>query len=314
MWSIILVVFDPLDSFSAGGAIQRCISSINRLQGRFELIIVNNNPLARVPSLTRSLRELNAQNSLLLEPDGNLGSSGGFNVGLRAASTNSDFLAFMSADAEIIDGEMLERLEQTFRQFSKVGVLHPWSVFEDPREYNCSREYGAARCFTQIRDYGPIESEDMILRNSTALLRARSRHPRFKGPLRSMPLTFAAIRRSAINAVGTFDEGIKGVCCENDDFAFRCLRAGFDVGLAKNTSVYHHRYLFYRLTHRDDEALVPHAEAIDQSIQWWLRKWGKPYAQIYFDWRWGKAASLCAKPYFACRAIAGKLRRKIYRW
>ncbi len=311
MWTIVLVVNDPLDRFTASGAISRCLSSIERLCGDYELVVVNNNGVAHVPALTEMLRGIRKPAVTIAEPNANLGTSGGFNLGLRSSNSKSDYVAFMSGDAEIIDCQMLQRLELTFERFSHVGVLHPISIYEDSTPYNLSRQFHSRHYFSKIRHHGAVDSEETIHQVSEALLRARSLTPIFSGRLPSFPLTFAAIKRSTIHSIGEFDEGVKGGCCENDDFAFRCLQSGLSVGRANNTCVYHHRYLFYRLTHPEGIADLPHAAVVNQAQEWWLQKWGVPYSELYFDWRWGKTVSLLAKPYFACRSVAGKLKREM---
>ena len=313
-WTIVLVIFDPLDNFAAAGAISRCISSIRRLQGDYELVAVNNNPLDKVPALTECLMGFREADVTVLEPNAALGTTGGFNLGLKNSTETTDYVAFMSIDCEIIDPQMLVRLEQTFIEFPSVGVLHPFSIYEDIAAYNLSKQFYPARFYTMVRDHAAIDSEERFHHISNTLLKSRSSRPKFKGPFTSFPLTFAAIRRSVIHAVGEFDGAAGASCGENDDFTFRCVRGGFLVGKATNTVVYHHRYLFYRLTHPTGVASVPHAEDGKKAQQWWLQKWGKPYPQLYFEWRWGKVASICARPYFACRPLVGKLKWKRYKW
>src|SRR5271165_6575634 len=113
MWSIILLVYDPLDTFAQSGALEQTVASVLTLRGDYELLIVNNNPLAssvRLPAMLRELEQRNPGRVRVLSPDANLGSARGFNYALQQSDRQSEFVAFMSGDAEVIDLDMLTKL------------------------------------------------------------------------------------------------------------------------------------------------------------------------------------------------------------
>ena len=130
---------------------------------------------------------------------------------------------------------------------------------------------------------------------------------------RSFPLTFAVLRRSALDEVGIFDERFTTVCHENDDLGFRMLRQGWKIGRLERVFVNHRRTLFRSLSAAAplDASAVPHAEALRHSSHRWNEKWGKPYGEAYFEWRYGRRAMALMRPYFWLRRLASVCRRAL---
>lgn len=305
MFSIVMPVYDPFDRFVPTGALQYAVERVAALEGDFELIIVNNNPIERSPHLCGYLRTLPPRIKIV-EAGKNLGTSGGFNAGLSKADSTSAYVVFMSADAELVDKGMLKRIEFALSEAPKIGIAHPVSVFEDNGEYNFSSEYQTGVHFQRLLANEKAELTGDKLRDVAQAVLSRSG---ILHPVSSFPLTFAVIRREIINSVGTFDEGVELVCHENNDLAYRTLRAGFGVGRLNGVFVNHRRALFSRLTRPDvDKPAMPHVAGLRQSTEWWNKKWGRPYDELYFEWRHGRFLLGLAKPYFMSKRMYQRVR------
>jgi GT2 family glycosyltransferase len=303
----VVPIYDPRDRFVPSGALQQGLESVFRLEGNFELILVNNNRLEETPRLTGFLRSFAARRAervRLVEPDRNAGTAGGFNAGFRIASPERPYLVFMSQDAELVDHSMLPKIEEDLRRRPRIGVAHPMSVFEDVDSFNVSRRFSVRRFYRRARvsdghgDLGPDEIH--------SVLSDLARRSGVATALRSFPLTFAILRRSALEEVGTFDERFGLGCHENDDLAFRMVRSGRWIGRLDRVFVNHRRVLFRRLSTADspDADEVPHADALRESTRRWKEKWGRPYAEVYTEWRFGRGIMALMRPYFWLRRLA----------
>lgn len=308
MFSIIVPIFDPFDRFVSSGAIQRTLGKVFTLEGNCELIVVNNNPISMSPHLTQYLLVLANSHSgkmKIVDPNANLGTARGFNAGLRVAHCNSQYLVFMSSDADIVDMKMLKKIQQTLASNPCVGIAHPVSVYEDSNEYNFSPKYSGKAFIRMIRQRLSPESAEIPDIELQKILKDVSVREGIEAPLPTMPLTFAVITRKLIEDIGSFDEGVQMGCHENNDLAYRALLGGFTVARLNNVFVNHRRLLFRNLGvsgMRQSDAM-PHSEALKQSTVWWNKKWGKPYIELYARWRWGLFACTIMLPYFWLRRL-----------
>jgi GT2 family glycosyltransferase len=313
MFSIILPIYDPFDRLVLSSAIQYTMKKVLALEGSFELIIVNNNPIRYCPYLTqylRTLKESYPKTIKLIEPDDNTGTARGFNLGLRVADSKNEFLIFMSQDADIVDSRMLNKIYKNLTKEPNVGIAHPISIYEDNDEYNYSKHYSRMAFLRMIRRRLPYESSEISQEELQLILSEVSRNKGIKAPMRSFPLTFAIFRRDIINKIGTFDEMIEKGCYEVDDLAYRCLLSGFLVARLNGVFVNHRRYLFHSLCARDPYSL-PHQDAIRQSHEFWVKKWGRPPIELYAKWRYGKFLFLLMLPYYWLRRCICKIKQRI---
>ncbi len=307
MYSIILPIYDPNDKFVSTGVIQQVIDNLLELSGNFELILVNNNSFDKCRRITEYLRSIVSQYPSmikLVELNSNRGTARGFNAGLKVARLNSKYIVFMSADAEIVDKQMLLKMETVLDKEPHIGILHPVSVFEDAECYNYSSQYGGYRFSKYLLGRSNIKPEltgkEIKEFNATISMRKTS----YKNYLRTFPLTFAVIRRDMIKKVGSFDNGVEKACHENNDLAYRALLIGFNVARINNIFINHRRLLFRNLTVDENKKSMPHAEAIIQSTAWWNNKWGQPYDELYTRWRVGPFIFPFLKPYFWAKRLA----------
>lgn len=300
-------IYDPRDRFVLSGALQQGLESVFCLEGDFELILVNNNRLEETPRLTGFLRSFAAKHPgrvRFAEPDRNAGTAGGFNAGFRIASPERPYLVFMSQDAEIVDYSMLAKIEEDLRSHPRIGIAHPMSVFEDVDGFNVYRQFSVRRFYRRASvpggrgDLGPDEIRTVLC--------DLSRRSGVATAFRSFPLTFAILRRSALEEVGTFDERFGLGCHENDDLAFRMVRRGWWIGRLDRVFVNHRRVLFRRLSTAGspDASEVPHADALRESTRRWKEKWGRPYSEAYTEWRFGRGIMALIRPYFLLRRLA----------
>jgi len=316
MFSIIVPIFDLFDRLVPSGAIQYALEKVLTLEEDFELIAVNNNPTNSCPQLTqylRSLKKCHPEKVKLVEPDMNLGTARGFNAGLRVAQPNSEYLVFMSSDADIVDPKMLGKIYHILVDEPHVGIAHPISVYEDGEEYNFSSKYSSKAFVRMIRRQCSLKSTEISHAELQRILDVVSRRNGIKAPLPSFPLTFAVIKRRLINQIGSFDEGVELGCGEDNDLAYRTLLAGFLVARLDGVFVNHRRFLFHNLCARETNSL-PHPEAIKQSRDWWKRKWGRPYIELYTRWRFGSFLFTIMLPYFWLRRFASFIKRMLKRF
>jgi len=313
MFSFIIPAYDPTDKLVCTGVLPKLLHDLERLNGEKEIIVVNNNG-TEAGSLARFLEDESSIGRIkLVSPGSNKGTAGGFNEGLRVAESTAEYHVFVSNDAQVVDNDMLAKIVTAFRNNPKLGIGHPFSVFEDNDEYNLSHEYGRKRFYRAVKNgvaSGEIDLTDLEIESAVNIVARKSG---VLYPLPSVPLTFCVISKTVIGCVGSFDEGVRFGCHENNDLCFRALKAGFQVGRINNVFVNHRRMLVRESAISDDsqKRKLPHINEIRQSSDWWMGKYKKNYAELYFEWRFGRLAGIVAAPIFALRRIAINARWKI---
>ncbi|TAM53886.1 MAG: glycosyltransferase [Acidobacteria bacterium] len=320
IFSIIIPVFDPFDRSVALGALQRALSGALGLVGRREVVIVNNSPALSCPNLSHYLRtvcESAPADVKLVEATKNLGTARGFNLGLREIRPDSTFVVFMSQDCDIVEEETLQKVELALSEYPEIGIAHPYSVYEDSRAFNVSRKYSTSAFLRLVRGNASPTVGDI---GDAELKRICERVGRRAGVTltANFPLTFAVLRRELLQAVGTFDDGIELGCHETDDLAYRARLGRFEVARLNGVFVNHRRFLFRHICVGGTPlaAALPHQDALKQSGEWWRRKWGRPYTELYARLRLGPTFFWALAPYFVARRFAGRVRRAFFwkRW
>ena len=314
MFSIIVPVLDPFDRLVQAGAVQCALSKALSMSGNFELIIVNNNQLISCGNLTqylRSLADTYPNRIKLVEPNLNLGTSRGFNAGLRVAKAESRYLVFMSTDADIVDPLMLEKIQRKMDSEPTIGIAHPYSVFEDMDVFNVSSKYNSRAFRSMIRISPASEPDDISEEEIRKIIYSVSCQKGIRSPLPATPLTFAVYKREMINRIGSFDEGVEFGCYENLDLGIRALHSGYQVVRLNDIFVNHRRLHIRNLIvgGTKESKTLPHSDVIGQAQVWWDKKWGRPYREIYGRWRYGKYWFSLMLPYYIFRRKAGSLKK-----
>ncbi len=317
-FSIIIPILDPFDRLVSASAIQGTLLNVLALEGAFELIIVNNNPIASCPRLTRYLRSLSETDPnriKIVEPDTNLGTARGFNAGLYVADPGTPYLVFMSSDADIVDMLMLRRIQELMDSNPGIGIAHPISVFEDSDIFNYSSKYGRKRLYRIIRNRFSVDTAEIGDSEIEQILKKVSLRSGIKTPVSVTPLTFAIFRREMLDRIGAFDEGIELGCHENNDLAYRALLQGYGVARLNAVFVNHRRLYFRNLVVGGTPEIerLPHSDALRQSTPWWNNKWGRAYVELYARWRWGRLLFALMLPYFWLRRVGGSFKRAMGR-
>ncbi len=291
-YSIILVVYDPMDNFSHDTALPLAIKSISSLNGDYELIIVNNHDPSRCPKTTSLLKSTakSMLNTRLLELDKNIGCAGGFNKGAELSDPISEILVYMSCDAYIVDPQILHKFDRIFAQYPRICALHPLSIYEDMDGANYSNEWNAAK-FNYIKKHSSNEiscnqnidvPKDIMDITNIVLKRKQYIHC----PVMHLPSTFYAVKTTIFKQLGGFnDRFIAGH--ENTDFCLRALQKGYRSAIICNSFVYHRRVLFYALGSHgiNGEAQI---KSVSDGREAWQSIWHDDPWKVYNRIRYGK--------------------------
>jgi GT2 family glycosyltransferase len=227
----------------------------------------------------------------LVQETTNRGIAGGFNDGVAALSHASEYLILMSADALVVDPDLLNVLHQSFEASRNVGCLHPLSFFEDaPEKCNYSSAFDSSG-FRSMRASDPelaLERETRLQEQVDAMLRRVRGHRRWvSAPVSTLPLTFFCVRSEVFAALEGFDEGF--VCGhENNDFVLRARRKGWTARVARRTLVLHRRMLFRSLGQAGNTEDSIYREMRSDSAAHWREKYGEATArQLFREAQWG---------------------------
>jgi len=321
MFSVILVITDHQDIFVSSGLIQQTVNSIFRLHGDYELILVNNYPSNLSPQITHYIRNIvNLEHKTkVIETNKNLGSSGGFNRGVSAASSESKFVVFVSEDAEIVDSETLLKMQRAFEKNPSLGLLHPVSIFEDQDDFNFSPYYWSgemSRRLSLLKSRRRTLSELDISQQELSYIikKVNRRSLSVNAPLLGPPLTFLVIRREVFNKVNGFDEKLF-FCYEHVDFNVRALLAGYQGGRLNNCFV-NHRRLFSRAIRLHGKPIEGISnERLLKTREHWNKKWGKKLPiKVYYEIRYGKLLDVLHPFLFIISRARGLFQRIVRIW
>lgn len=114
--SIIIVTYNALDY------VKKCLYSIAKYTSDIhEIIVVDNDSDDDLKSFLREFSE-NERTLKLIFNEENLLWSPGNNVGLKAASDDSEYLMLLNSDTEVLREDWLVKLQEPFNQFENVGI------------------------------------------------------------------------------------------------------------------------------------------------------------------------------------------------
>ncbi|MCL5103756.1 MAG: glycosyltransferase [Armatimonadetes bacterium] len=291
-FSIILVVYDPWDRFIHPKALPEALAGLDRIEGNFELVLVNNHDPSKCPSTTEFLRKTATKRprTKLVELTKNIGCSGGFNRGFEASDPDTEAIVCMSCDTLTVDPKALTRIADVFTKYPRIGLAHPVSIYEDGPHCNYSHNWSMAHFQERVKglDYAQVdenctEAGPELIEEMVADVTARPCKPIY--PVTTLPLTFLAIRRSLYESLGGFDERfVAGY--ENNDFSLRALQAGYCSSVVNNAFVLHRRILFRQLGQAGvgQELLI---STVADGGRYWNEKWGREFIDLFDEARWG---------------------------
>ncbi len=196
------------------GCIRQCIDSIMKhTEGKFEIIVVNNNATNDSSEYLRSVNGLT-----LIENPENYGPAAARNQGIEVAK--GDWLVFLDDDVIVSPG-WLKKLLGTARNNPDVAMLGALSN-TDPEIAQVAGE-----------DLPTAENVD---KTATSAFDKFGYGIDFRVKLSGFCML---INKKVIEKIGVFDESLGLVGFEDDDYSLRAFHAGFFPALAKGTYVYH---------------------------------------------------------------------------
>lgn len=191
----------------------RCVASLRTLQGVAAQILVIDNGSTddSVPKLRQHLPDL-----VLLETGVNLGFGGGCNVGIRhALQAGVEYIWLINNDADVAP-DTLSTLVGMADADPLLGAVG--SVIYEGESTNQVQVWGGGR---------------------VNLWLGTSRHRRRPGVVDFVSGASVLLRARALNEVGLFDADRFFMYWEDTDLGFRLRRAGWALGVATQSRVWH---------------------------------------------------------------------------
>ena len=228
-----------------------CLQSVlaNSDGDGFELIVVDNGSTDGTAAYLARLAELDARVRVLLN-GANMGFAPACNQGLGLAS--GDHLVLLNNDTMVAPG-WLDGLRRHLAE-PKVGLVGPVT----------NRIGNEAEIDTDYRTWGEY------------LEAARRRALDHAGEWLEIgtPAMFClAMRRQAYLRLGPLDEGYEIGLLEDDDYAERARRAGYELRCADDVLVHHFGEASFGQLVADGE----HARILEANQRRYARKWGRPW-------------------------------------
>jgi GT2 family glycosyltransferase len=185
-----------------------CIESILELTDypAFELIVVDNGSTDGTLEYLRSLEHVK-----LISNEVNLGFSKGANIGIAAASPDSD-IVILNNDIKITDPQWLQKLAKAAHTRETIGIVGCRLVFPDGT-LNHTAAY--VRPFELFGENEGGTEDDIGQATETK-------------PVEAVIGAVMYIKRSAIDKLGGFDESYFSYF-EDSDLCYRAAQAGFEV-------------------------------------------------------------------------------------
>ena len=116
---------------------RKCLASVAELKKRgfeLEVVVVDNNPRQKLTGVKKA-----CQNLTLIKTKGNLGFTGGNNLGIeKALSLKADWVLILNNDT-IVDRDLMIELIKFSKKNPQVGVIGPKIYFAPGCEYHADR-------------------------------------------------------------------------------------------------------------------------------------------------------------------------------
>ena len=213
--------------------VQRCLTSVvrhTRMPVRLHLVDDGSGP-ETAAYLARFATEQHAQ---LTRNEQALGYTRAANQGLRKA--RSPHVVLLNSDTEVTPG-WLDRLIACADSSPRIGLVGPLS--------NTASWQSVPRVFDDAGDWAANPLPEGVTASDFARLLARAAGPVY--PRLSFLNGFCLlIKRAVLQKVGLFDEQQFGAGYgEENDYALRVARAGWELAVADDTFVFHHQSRSY---------------------------------------------------------------------
>lgn len=191
----------------------QCLASLHALDySRFEILVVDN------ASTDDSVRKIQDAFPLLkiIQTEKNIGFGGGCNIGIaHALMHNADWIWLINSDATV-DTNCLSALVAAGLGDANLGAVG--SVIYEAGTYDTVQLWGGG---------------------TVNLWLGRSTHRRDPGSLDFVSGASMLLRATALRHVGLFDERQFFMYWEDTDFGFRLRSAGYLLGVAADSRVWH---------------------------------------------------------------------------
>ena len=220
-----------------------CLWSLTaRASYPFHLIVVDDGSAAETASALQDIAAANPAIDLIRHDGPDHGYTLAANLGLRRST--ADYVVLLNSDTVVTAG-WLERLVACGESDPRIGVVGPISNAAGHQSVPRVREAGA---WAANALPAWLTEEGMAAIVSRLSPRERPRIPFING-------FCYVIKRAALERVGLFDEEhFAGGYCEENDFSYRALQAGFDLAVADDAYVFHAKSRSYSQRGRNERA------------------------------------------------------------
>jgi GT2 family glycosyltransferase len=224
--------------------VRRCLWSLAaRATHPFHLLVVDDGSDAATAALLDEVAAANPTIELVREPGPARGYTVAANLGL--ARSTGDYVVLLNSDTVVTTG-WIEGLLACGESDQLIGVLGPLSNAAGHQSLPRLRADNGAWAANELP--ACLTEEGMA-----ALLRRISRHQRPRFPF--INGFCYVIRRPVLDAIGVFDEEhFPEGYCEENDFSYRALQAGFDLAVADDVYVFHAKSRSYSEAGRNARA------------------------------------------------------------
>lgn len=223
-----------------------CLDSL-QLQNypHFNLLVVDNDSTdGSVEKIKLAIPSLE-----ILQTGANLGFGGGCNAGIKhALARGADYIWLINSDATV-DPDALSALVRKAIQNPKLGAVG--SVIHEAVQHDKIQLWGG----------GAIN-----------LWLGRSKHCLLPGTLDFVSGASVLLRSAAIEEIGLFDEATFFMYWEDADLCFRLRRAGWHLGVAEDSRVWH----------KQSTSLGSHSPLLDEYFTRSVVRFLKRYAPVPF--------------------------------
>jgi O-antigen biosynthesis protein len=208
----------------------------------FHLIVVNDGSDAATTEMLAQVAQANPAVTLISNPDPPHGYTIAANLGMKAS--RGDYVILLNSDTIVTQG-WLERLVACAESDGRIGIFGPLSNAASHQSVPALREEGR----WATNPLPPWLNPDGM----AAVVAGVSRQ---QHPLVPFVNGFCyGIRRRLLEAIGTFDEeNFASGYCEENDFSFRAVEAGWMLAIVDDAYVYHVKSSSYAVEGRNQRA------------------------------------------------------------
>lgn len=224
--------------------VRRCLWSLTACATHpFHLIVVDDGSDTATAALLDEVAATNPTVDLIHSPGPVHGYTVAANLGL--ARSTADYVVLLNSDTIVTTG-WLERLLDCGESDQRIGVLGPLSNAAAHQSLPHVRTENGAWAVNQLPAWLTVEGMAAIVHRISD--RERPRLPFING-------FCYVVKRPVLDAIGRFDEEhfAEGYCEEND-FSYRALQAGFELAVADDVYVFHAKSRSYTQEGRNQRA------------------------------------------------------------